>query len=111
MKVAIKNGYRLFYTAWIYSNYKAFNQLLKDLKKEFNGEVKREDLFLVTKLWNSHHSPDMVRQEVNETLKNMGVDYIDLYLIHWPMGYKVSHFTQLMNNIDLFNKIDIGNSK
>lgn len=90
IKTALKCGYRLFDTAWIYFNEPVFNRVLLDLGKDFKEEIKREDLFFVCKLWNTHHSPELVRRAVNDTLKNMGLDYIDLYLMHWPMAFKDS---------------------
>jgi aldehyde reductase len=47
-----------------------------------------EDLFLTSKLWNTMHRPDCVEPALKTTLKNLGVSYIDMYLIHWPMAYK-----------------------
>jgi diketogulonate reductase-like aldo/keto reductase len=90
VKTALKCGYRLFDTAWVNFNDSVFNRVLLDLDKNFNGEIKRKDLFIVSKLWNTHHSPEMVRKAVNDTLKNIGTDYIDLYLMHWPMAFKES---------------------
>lgn len=53
-----------------------------------DGTVKRDEIFITSKLWNTFHRPDLVRGALETTLKNLQLDYIDLYLIHWPMAYK-----------------------
>jgi diketogulonate reductase-like aldo/keto reductase len=87
IKHAIKIGYRHIDGAWLYSNEDVIGQAIKEAIEESEGKLKREDLFLVSKVWNTFHSKDLVRKCLDETLKNLGVDYIDLYLVHWPMGF------------------------
>ena len=53
-------------------------------------KVKRKDLFFSCKLWNIHHSKDMVMLGLNDSLANLGLDYLDLYVMSSPMGFKVS---------------------
>lgn len=48
----------------------------------------REDIFVTSKLWNTFHHPDMVRQACLTTLRNLNLSYLDNYLIHWPIAYK-----------------------
>lgn len=52
------------------------------------GQLKREDLFYTGKCWNTFHSKEQVKAHINDSLKKLGFDYIDLYLIHWPMGFE-----------------------
>ncbi|KAI9275436.1 xylose reductase [Phascolomyces articulosus] len=83
---AIKAGYRLFDGACDYGNEveigKGIARAIKD------GLVKREDLFVVTKLWNTFHSKDHVRAAFEKQRKDLGLEYIDLYLIHFPVPLK-----------------------
>ena len=53
------------------------------------GVVKREELFVTTKCWCTFHSKAKARECLLTSLKSLRLDYIDLYLIHWPMGFKV----------------------
>ena len=50
--------------------------------------MKREDLFITSKLWNTFHKAGDVRSSLEESLQSLGLKYLDLYLIHWPMGYE-----------------------
>lgn len=86
IKTAIKIGYRHFDTAWFYQNENLVGQAVREAIQEANGALKREDLFITSKVWNTHHSKERVRVCLNETLANLGLDYVDLYLLHWPLG-------------------------
>lgn len=71
----------------LYGNEKEIGEAIKE--KISDGTVKREDLFVVTKLWNTFHERDQVVPTCKKSLENFGLDYIDLYLIHWPVALKL----------------------
>ena len=81
---AIKASYRLIDTAAIYMNEKAVGEAIKQAISE--GIVKREDLFITTKLWVSDFSYEGAKRGFDRSLKNLGLEYIDLYLLHQAYG-------------------------
>ena len=81
---AIKAGYRHLDLAHVYGNEKEVGQALKEA---FESKiVTRGDLFLVGKLWNSDHDVDIVPQAYQKSCDDLGVEYLDLYLIHFPVA-------------------------
>jgi D-xylose reductase len=83
---AIKVGYRLFDGACDYGNEKEAGEGVARAIKE--GIVKREDLFLVSKLWNTFHEGDKVEPICRKQLADWGIDYFDLYIVHFPVALK-----------------------
>jgi len=83
---AIKTGYRLFDGACDYGNEKEAGEGVARAIKD--GVVKREDLFIVSKLWNSFHDKEVVEKTAKKQLSDWGVDYFDLFIIHFPISLK-----------------------
>lgn len=83
---AIKVGYRLFDGACDYGNEKEAGEGVARAIKD--GLVKREELFLVSKLWNSFHDGDKVEPICRKQLADWGIDYFDLYIVHFPVALK-----------------------
>ena len=85
VSTAIDVGYRHVDCAFTYYNQVGIGAALNEKMK---GLLTRRDLFIASKLWNTHHGKEDVRPACLQTLKELNLDYIDLYLIHWPLGYK-----------------------
>lgn len=77
VEVALNAGYRHIATA-AYGNEKSVGQAIK------NSGINRHDLFITTKLWNADHGYKSAKAAIDRSLQNLKVDYLDLYLIHWP---------------------------
>lgn len=84
--VALKHSYQHIDCAWIYGNENEVGQSLSAALKD--GVIKRESLFCTSKLWNNCHDPVNVRSACEETLRSLRLDYLDLYLMHWPVAFE-----------------------
>lgn len=95
-------GYRHIDTSPAYGNEKDIGQAITDLIEE--GVITRGDLFVTSKLWCTRHRPDLVEVALKATLSDLQIDYLDLYLIHWPMAFKgsVSLFCFSVNSNFIF---------
>lgn len=91
---AIEMGYRLIDTAAVYGNEEAVGAAVR--RAISNGLVKREDLFITTKLWVQDY--DDPQTAIDTSLRKLGMDYIDLYLFHQPMGNYVGAYRVMEKN-------------
>jgi len=79
---AIRCGYRMFDCAAVYGNEDLIGKVFADAIEE--GVVKREELFITSKVWNNMHGRGDVLLSCAKTLKDLRLDAVDLYFVHWP---------------------------
>ncbi|KAF8549525.1 hypothetical protein OG21DRAFT_1599113 [Imleria badia] len=82
VNTALNTGYRHIDGAWIYGNEAEVGKALKA------SDVPREQLWLTSKLWNNFHAPEDIEPTLDDSLSKLGTEYLDLYLIHWPVAFK-----------------------
>lgn len=78
VRFAIEAGYRHIDTAALYMNEEPVGKAIRD------SGVDRQEIFLVTKMWNTEHGYDKALKAFDASIARLGLDYVDLYLIHWP---------------------------
>lgn len=105
--LAIEAGFRHIDTAYVYQTENHVGQAIRS--KIAAGIVKREDIFITTKLWCTFHRPEMVLSSLEKSLKNLQLDYVDLYIIHYPMQMKPGEdmFPEDENGKTLFDTVDL----
>uniref|UniRef100_A0A0X3NSC0 NADP-dependent oxidoreductase domain-containing protein n=1 Tax=Schistocephalus solidus TaxID=70667 RepID=A0A0X3NSC0_SCHSO len=84
---AIDTGYRHIDCAHIYGNECEVGKALKTRLDD--GTIKREDVFITSKLWCNAHRLKDVRPACEESLRKLGLEYLDLYLVHWPVSFNI----------------------
>jgi len=85
VKMALEIGYRHIDCAMAYGNQEEIGQVFNTVFG--SGKVKREDVFITSKIWNTFHSYKKATEAIDIMLKELQIPYLDLCLIHWPMGY------------------------
>ena len=86
VEVALNGGYRHIDCAATYGNEPEVGEAFKKVFSE--GNIKREDVWVTSKLWNDSHKKDHVIPALKKTLEDLQLEYLDLYLIHWPVAFK-----------------------
>lgn len=99
VRAAITAGARHIDTAAIYGNEKDVGRAVADAIAE--GEVTRDELFITTKLWNADQGFDEAKKAIDVSLDNLGLDYVDLYLIHWPAAKEERYIDSWKAMVDL----------
>src|ERR1700742_1530189 len=85
-KTALEVGFRHFDCSERYRNEQAVGEAMEEVFKA--GTVRREDVFVTTKLWNSNHRPERVKPAFDASRRRLQVDHLDCYLIHTPFAFQ-----------------------
>ncbi|HVM62493.1 MAG TPA: aldo/keto reductase [Verrucomicrobiae bacterium] len=85
-KAALETGFRLLDTSERYRTEQEVGEAMQEVFKE--GKVKREDVVVITKLWNNNHRPERVKPALEASLQKLQVEFVDLYLIHTPFAFQ-----------------------
>ena len=85
-KAALEAGFRVIDTAERYRTEREVGEAMQEVFK--GGKIKREDVFVITKLWNTNHRPERVKPACEASLKKLQLDFVDLYLIHTPFAFQ-----------------------
>lgn len=80
--IALEAGYRLFDCAEVYGNENLIGNVFDGAFR--SGKVRREELFITSKVWNDHHAPGEPTKALRRSLENLKVSYVDAYFVHWP---------------------------
>ncbi|MEW4369851.1 aldo/keto reductase [Paenibacillus kandeliae] len=99
VKWAIEAGYRLIDTAALYQNEDGVGQAIRE------SGVPREELFITTKVWNSDQGYDSTLKAFDQSINKLGLDYVDLYLVHWPVKGKYKETWKALEQLHKDGKV------
>ena len=102
IKYALKIGYRFIDTASFYGNEESIGRAIKE------SEVRREDIFLSTKVWNDKHGYDKAIKSFEESMRKLDIDYLDLLLVNWPTKFNSETWKAFEDLYELGNVRAIG---
>src|ERR1700755_3110218 len=85
-KAALEAGFRVLDTAERYRTEREVGDAMQEVFKA--GKIKRDDVFVITKLWNTNHRPQRVKPAFEASLRKLQLDFVDLYLIHTPFAFQ-----------------------
>lgn len=103
VKTAIKQGYRSIDTAAIYKNEEGVGEGIREGIKE--AGISREDLFITSKVWNADFGYESTIEAYEASLKKLGIQYLDLYLIHWPVQGKYLDTWKALETLYIENRV------
>lgn len=99
VKAAIKAGYRSIDTAALYANEEGVGQAIRE------SGVAREELFITTKVWNSDQGYESTLAAFDKSISKLGLDYVDLYLVHWPVKGKYKETWRALEHLYAEGKV------
>ena len=103
VKAAIRAGYRSIDTASAYRNEEGVGQGVREALQE-NG-LQREDVFITSKVWNSDQGFETTLKSFDDSLKRLGLDYLDLFLVHWPVKGKYKETYRALEKVYAEGKV------
>ena len=80
------------FSAWVHFINPLVREAINNAIVESDNQLSRNDLFVTCKLWNTHHDPEMVKLGLCDSVSNLGVEYLDIFFINSPMGFKVTTY-------------------